>query len=122
MTQVLEEIEDDIEEDDSVTCVHCEGSINLDDFRKLLSANLTAEERGSIVGSLAAAMRHTIGTQGGRPKDTEQARCPCGMMTLNRAMTRRHFDSFTGRCRYVHGNVDSERYYERYHKRKKKPA
>jgi hypothetical protein len=58
-------------------------------------------------------MRHTIGTAGGRHKDMDQPRCPCGMMTLKRAMSRRHLDNLTGTCRYQPGNADSEKYYKR---------
>jgi hypothetical protein len=100
-----------LEQDESITCLHCDRPIDLNDFKRLLSKQLSGDDKRSIVGSLAASMRHTIGTAGGRHKDMDQPRCPCGMMTMKRARTRRHFDSMSGICRYVPGNADSERYW-----------
>jgi hypothetical protein len=102
-----------LEQDESITCLHCDNPIDLDDFKRLLSKQLSGDDKRSIVGSLAASMRHTIGTAGGRHKDMDQPRCPCGAMTLKRAMSRRHFDALTGTCRYLPENTDSEKYYKR---------
>lgn len=100
-----------LEQDESITCLHCDRPIDLNDFKQLLSKQLSGDDKRSIVGSLAASMRHTIGTAGGRHKDMDQPRCPCGMMTMKRASTRRHIDNLSGTCRYVPGNADSENYW-----------
>jgi len=51
-------------------------------------AKKTAKSRRAEAGRALAELRKTFG--GGRPRKTDVPRCPCGEMTLARAVARGH--------------------------------
>lgn len=81
-------------------CPEC--SVNLSDNQiRDLVRELPAESQKSLVGSVYAGLRTTIGRQGGHPF-SDKPRCPCGRRTLHTAYLR-NFD-----CCGASGNVDAD--------------
>jgi hypothetical protein len=86
------QLQDDIQprhKQQKLPCIQCQSRFEVNPgYLRSAVETLPIVFKKSIVGSLSAQLRVTIGRQGGHPFSVLK-RCPCGLMSLRRALSRR---------------------------------